>query len=352
LEIAFNDGDSIIAIRLEDHEIPTDLQYFLSTGQWIDAFERDLPLELAGIVKSIRTAVAGAPIPPSIRRARRRRIVTYAAPILAVILAAVIWSLSGPQTKGTEPPSSSSENKAAQLPTPETNAGAAPSTETINAKDDQKYVLIPAGRYFMGCSGADSECEEDEKPAHWVSIAKPFWLGQSEVTVRAFQNYAKTIGREVSVTDGRLPITEVNRAEAAAYCKWAGGRLPSEAEWEYAARGGQPEPRYGPVLDIAWIETNSGEAAHPVGQKQPNAYGLQDMLGNVSEWVLDRYYNKYDEEEANSATEEPVAGNATAVVRGGSWAFGPSSARASNRTEMEKESMEPVVGFRCLLETK
>src|SRR5204863_7580589 len=123
-------------------------------------------------------------------------------------------------------------------------------------------------------------------------------------------------------------------------------------EWEYAARGDRSEARYGPLLDIAWIDKNSDDGPHPVGQKEPNTYGLQDMLGNVSEWVLDRYYNKYYEEAAGQAPEEPVAGNATAVVRGGSWAFGAASARASNRTEMEKDSAEPFVGFRCVLETK
>jgi formylglycine-generating enzyme required for sulfatase activity len=352
LEIAFNDGDSILAIRLEDHIMPTDLQYFLSTGQWINAFERDFQLELDGIVRSIQAAIAGAPAAPTLRRADRRRFLKFAAPLLIAILALVAWYAPGRREEVAPPPVNASEPRVSEPPAPEPGKAAAPSRETVNAKDNQRYIQIPAGRYLMGCSGTDTECEEDERPAHWVDIARAFWIGQSEVTVGAFQNYAKAVGGKLSGADVRLPMTGVDRAEAVAYCRWAGGRLPSEAEWEYAARGGQAESRYGPLPDIAWIDRNSGDSAQPVAQKQPNAYGLHDMLGNVAEWVLDRYYNKYYEEDAGSAPEEPVAGNATAVVRGGSWAFGASSARASNRSEMEKDAAEPFVGFRCVLETK
>jgi formylglycine-generating enzyme required for sulfatase activity len=351
LEVAFNDGDSILAVRLQDHEMPTDLQYFLSTGQWIDAFKNDFDLELDHIVKSIQAAVAGAALPHAVEPSRRRMNVTYIAALLLGIAGIAMWLRPGASTREA-PPAAAGEVRVAQPPKTTPNALSGPSKEMINIKDQQRYVLIPAGRYLMGCSGADSECEDDEKPARWVSIAKPFWLGQTEVTVGAFSEFAKTLGRKVPTPANQLPVTEVDRADAVAYCRWAGGTLPSEAEWEYAARGGVSEPRYGPLLEIAWIDRNSGEMPHPVGQKQANAYGLQDMLGNAAEWVLDRYYQKYDEEDAGSPPVEPIAGNATAIVRGGSWASGASSARASNRAEMEKDAMEPFVGFRCALQAK
>ncbi len=349
LEIAFNDGDAILAIRLEDYEMPTELQYFLSTGQWIDAFERDFDLDLDKVVESIKGVIAGSPVPGPDHVPHYRRLLPYVASF-GIILVAAVWLVYGTLTKEAAI-ASAVESRSADRPTPEKPLPEA-SAQSINSKDGLTYVRIPSGRYLMGCSAADSECDEDEKPAHWVDIPKAFWMGQSEVTVSAFRKYAETIGRNLRVADDQLPITEVDRAEAVAYCRWAGGRLPSEAEWEYAARGGQSEPRYGPLRDIAWIDSNSNEAAHPVGQKQANAYGLHDMLGNVAEWVLDRYYNRYDTDDANPVPEEPLAGNATAVVRGGSWAYGPQSARASNRTEMEKDAAEPFVGFRCIRDAR
>jgi formylglycine-generating enzyme required for sulfatase activity len=262
-------------------------------------------------------------------------------------LATVVWSELRKFTGGPAPPSLN-----------ESNAFIAgdrgvntPPKERINSTDDQKYVLIPAGRYLMGCSAGDSECEEDEKPPHWVTIPKPFWLGQTEVTTGAFRNYAKAAAREVSATDAQFPVLEIDREEAAAFCRWAGGRLPTEAEWEYAARGGKSEARYGPLADIAWFDKNSEETPHPVAQKQPNLYGLYDMLGNAAEWVFDRYYNRYDEEEPQAVPEAPVAANATGVVRGGAWAFESSSSRVSNRTQMEKDARESFVGFRCASDT-
>jgi formylglycine-generating enzyme required for sulfatase activity len=349
LEVAFNDGDLILAVRLEDHEMPRDLQYFLSTSQWIDAFEKDFDIELDHIVTSVQSAVAGASLPRSAKAPRRRRNVVFVSVLLAAILGIALWLRPGDSNDVAPVPVQ--VDRAVDPPKVEPDSAPALSKERVNEADNQKYVLIPAGRYLMGCSAGDSECEEDEKPSHWITLARAFWLGQTEVTVGAFSEYAKAAGRKPPVASPQLPMTEVDRAEAVAYCRWAGGRLPSEREWEYAARGGMSESRHGPLLEIAWIDRNSDEVPHPVGQKQANGYGLHDMLGNVAEWVLDRYYRKYDED-AGGVPEEPVAGNATAVVRGGSWAFGASSARASNRAEMEKDAREPFVGFRCAIDAE
>jgi formylglycine-generating enzyme required for sulfatase activity len=219
-------------------------------------------------------------------------------------------------------------------------------TLKVNAKDGESYVWIPPGRFVMGCSAGDPACDDDEKPAHTVEIRRGFWLARTEVGEQRFRVRAPA----VNAGDGRpgeLPATGVSWAAAKSYCQAVGGRLPTEAEWEYAARAGSSTRYYGTLAAIAWFADNSDDRPHPVGAKQPNAHGLHDMLGNVSEWVLDRYYNKYDETSDEDKVEEPLAGNASGVARGGSWVSGEDGVRVSRRLEMPPDAEEPHIGFRC-----
>jgi formylglycine-generating enzyme required for sulfatase activity len=156
-----------------------------------------------------------------------------------------------------------------------------------NPKDGLTYVWIQPGTFMMGCSAGDGACESIEKPAHQVTITKGFWIGQTEVTQAA---YERVVGENPSHARGAsLPVEMIEWREAKAYCHAVGMRLPTEAEWEYAARGGSASARYGKLDAVAWYSGNSGNITHEVGKKQANAYGLYDMLGNVFEWVGDWY---------------------------------------------------------------
>ncbi|MGD1154674.1 MAG: formylglycine-generating enzyme family protein [Terriglobia bacterium] len=234
-------------------------------------------------------------------------------------------------------------------------AGAIPGAVRVNPKDGLKYVWIPPGTFMMGCSPGDNECFDEEKPAHQVRITKGFWIGQTELTVAAWKRFAAASGRGLPLSleahpdwaGDDQPMIDVTWFGAAAYCRWAGGRLPTEAEWEYAARGGSAEARYGKVDEIAWYEVNSGGRAHEVAQKRPNGFGLYDMLGNVWEWVNDWYDDHYY---PHSPSQDPPGAKSSTLraLRGGSWQFRASFARASDRHAEYPEVANPDFGVRCV----
>jgi formylglycine-generating enzyme required for sulfatase activity len=213
-----------------------------------------------------------------------------------------------------------------------------------NPKDGLRYVWIPPGRFTMGCSPGDSECGNDETPPHAVTITKGFWLGQTPVTQAAYQ---RVTGKNPSNFKGsNLPVETVSWDEAQRYCKAIGGRLPTEAEWEYAARAGSAGARYGSLDDIAWYVGNSGDKPHEVGQKQPNAFGLYDMLGNVWQWMAD--WLGFDYPSAAVTDPSGPASGLLRAARGGSWDLNPRDERASNRAAFPPGIRGRAVGFRCV----
>ena len=215
----------------------------------------------------------------------------------------------------------------------------------VNPKDGLRYVYVPSGEFQMGCSPGDSECDQDdEKPQHPVTISKGFWIGQTEVTQAA---YEKLMNKNPSNYKGAdRPVDSVTWDEAAGYCKAAGLRLPTEAEWEYAARAGSKEARYGNIGDIAWYRTNTGIGSQPVGAKQVNRWGLYDTLGNVWEWTNDRYDASYYKSSPSVDPAGPVTGERR-VLRGGSWGYDPGSVRVSYRNGDEPAFRGGDIGFRC-----
>jgi len=168
--------------------------------------------------------------------------------------------------------------------------------------DDIEWVAIPAGGFLMGCPPEDTECvREDwtigERPYHWVDVPA-FEMARTETTQ---YQYWKVTGEMPSYHPrcGDCPVEYMKNHyhDAAAFCEAVGGRLPSEAEWEYAARAGTTTRYYcgddsACLADIGWYRNNSAIAdgtlhPHPAGQKEPNAFGLYDMAGNLQEWTAD-----------------------------------------------------------------
>jgi len=154
------------------------------------------------------------------------------------------------------------------------NGGSAGQTK-VNPKDGLRYIRIPPGTFQMGCSPGDNLCDDWEKPRHSVTLTKGFWMGQTPVTQAAYQRVMGT--NPSQFRGGQRPVEQVSWDEALDYCKAVGMRLPTEAEWEYAARAGSTASLNG---------YNNGDylgQTYDVARKQPNAWKLYDMLGNVWE---------------------------------------------------------------------
>ena len=220
-------------------------------------------------------------------------------------------------------------------------------------------VLVPAGEFSMG----SPEGDPDEKPAHKVQISA-FFMDKYEVTVKQYAAFLQESGgdrpaewKTMSKTANQnRPVMGVDWAEAARYCKWAGKRLPTEAEWEKAARGTDgrlypwgndpPTPLHANYGKKEW---NNHEALVPVGTLEAgkSPYGIYDMAGNVWEWVSDWYDNDYYKNSPSDSPAGPPTGGFK-VIRGGSWNTSARNLRAADRYfDPPSFRSQYVPGFRC-----
>ena len=347
---AFSEKKSIIPFRLSAATLPPDFDYFLSLSQWLDAPNGCTPESLARLKEAVsQTRAAGASGLAGRKARSRMALLAAGVLLLAALIGVIVWRWPSSKAVRVGPAGKSSGKAAATNEEKKNNAPQAPPQPWVNPKDDLTYVWIPPGSFTMGCSPGDTECRPDESPAHLVELPAGFWMGQTEVTNAAYHRIVSSA--TFPAADAKLPVTNISWREAKAYCAAIGGRLPVEAEWEYAARGGVASAYYGVPSRIAWYAANSGGVRHEVGAKQPNAYGLYDMLGNASEWVLDRYYNKYAiEAPATGNVDQPLASNASALARGGFWESEAPNIRVSRRAEMEKDEPAPMAGVRCVVD--
>jgi len=207
---------------------------------------------------------------------------------------------------------------------------------------------VPGGEFVMGRDGVN----KNESPAHKVYL-DAFYIDVYEVTQLQYLEVMKdnpSYFRECPL----CPVERVTYYQAAEYCGRQGKRLPTEAEWEKAARGGTSGDYYWgkDLIDLyAWYGNNSGGRTQPVGQRKPNAFGLHDMAGNVWEWVADWYDRNYYERTPERNPRGPETGTLKGV-RGGGWGHPPELQAHAYRDYKEPDTRYINVGFRCAKDAK
>lgn len=247
---------------------------------------------------------------------------------------------------------------------PMTGISANPSDHVELVKSRLVIVRIPAGTFQMGTDEvirADdhwkscSKCavrNDVERPLHRATISGDFWMGQFPVTQRQWQEVMGNNPSEFQGAGPEAPVEQVSWKDVQAFLtkvntiqvRWT-VRLPTEAEWEYAARAGSTGDTYGPLDDIAWYGGNGSRTTHPVGQKKPNAFGLYDMLGNVWQWCQD-WFGPYSSEPAIDP-QGPPKGERRGT-RGGCFYCDAIHERAARRNRDLEEHFSHNIGFRIV----
>ncbi|MGE4297132.1 MAG: formylglycine-generating enzyme family protein [Desulfovibrionaceae bacterium] len=251
---------------------------------------------------------------------------------------------------GEEQPASSPS--APPAPSPSASRQGDTWTEPITGME---FVWVPGGCFQMGSENG----AEDEKPVHEVCV-DGFWMGKCEVTnaqYRVFRSVHDSGAYEGHSLNGQdQPVVNVSWDDARGYAAWLSNkgngrfRLPTEAEWEYAARSGGKAERFAGGQDVnrlAWYARNSDSRTHPVGRKTPNGLGLYDMSGNVYEWCQDRHSSGYYASSPRENPPGPSEGSGN-MCRGGSWFDGPWYLRSTSRTPATPLTAGELIGFRLL----
>ncbi|MFQ5631384.1 MAG: formylglycine-generating enzyme family protein, partial [bacterium] len=258
--------------------------------------------------------------------------------------------------------------KKAVRPTAKEKKAQKPAQVKRTPQAPQGMVLIPAGSFLMG----SKDGHNNEKPEHEVAL-DAFYMDKYQVTVadyrkflHANKNREKPDHWDEQLQYPKRPVVYVNWHDAQAYANWRGKKLPTEAQWEYAARGGftglnnKPKYNYPRGNDADPQEANfnhdnsrvwSWEAAKKylkdVGSYAPNGYGLHDMAGNAWDWCVDWYDEEYYK---NSPAKNPQGPNSGTfrVLRGGSWTYNPNVMRCADRDRIGPNGRDFYFGFRCV----
>ena len=254
-------------------------------------------------------------------------------------------------------------------------------TTRTRAVDGAAMVYVPVGEFLMGSTDADAKAGDDEKPQHRVYL-DALWIDRTEVTNAQYVGFLNALGEHASACGGQdcaetqvedkyshivrrngryevepgfeeHPVTQVSWYGAVAYCGWAGARLPTEAEWEKAARGvdGYLYPWGNKAADCRKAQYGDcGGETVPAGSRPAGAspFGALDMAGNVWEWVSDWYDPEYYGSSPEQNPQGPAMGRYR-VFRGGAWGYPPAFIRTGDRARNRPTYAGFGLGFRCVV---
>jgi len=222
----------------------------------------------------------------------------------------------------------------------------APAPEPVFFHNDIEFVEIPAGTFMIGSPQTEKGRFNDEGPVHLVRVPA-FCMSRFPITNEQY-------GKSVPPEQARCPVTNVSWHEARAFCERLFGRLPTEAEWEYACRAGSTTRFYSgdaeeDLARVGWYVRNSEHPFHPVGEKGHNIFGLYDMHGNVWEWCEDDWHNDYEDAPADGSAWVKNPRGGARVLRGGSWVSNARCCRSAYRNMSQPEYRSGSSGFRVVL---
>ena len=231
----------------------------------------------------------------------------------------------------------------------------------VTANGGVELVEIPAGSFQMGSPESESGRYSDEGPQHAVTL-RGFQIGRYAVTNEEYGRYLEVhpdaseprLWSDRKYNQARQPVVGIDWEEARRFARWVGGRLATEAEWEYAARAGTTEPHLtgSTPYDLdrfGWYDKNSGGRLHIVGEKEPNAWGVYDVLGNVWEWTEDGWHDDYEGAPDDGSAWLDISGVALRVVRGGSFLYNQRFLRVAFRFFYDPDVRNYDIGFRVVV---
>lgn len=264
----------------------------------------------------------------------------------------LVLNQNGNTVRPTEPIAQSTVQ---QKPTTRLSSGTSGSTITIPVKDgiSIEMVKVEAGTFMMGATPEMKNPIFKEEPVHQVTLTKDYYIGKYEVTQALWK---AVMGNNPSFNEGgNLPVERMSYTECLMFISKLNDmtgmifRLPTEAEWEFAARGGRKSRGYqysggNKLSDVAWYDANSNYKTHPVGTKLANELGIYDMSGNVAEFCHDRY-----ETYSETPQIDPIGKGKSLVRRGGSWREGTWFCRSSCREDQLPGDYGYTTGFRLVL---
>jgi formylglycine-generating enzyme required for sulfatase activity len=404
VELAIESGLVIMPFRIQEVPLSDDLKYYLSNVHWLDALTPPLEKHIGKLADTIgrilekpsmkqdqlTTGERPVEIVKKVQKARGKKSLLWlwfggSALVLGVLILGVVFlkdtllpkpvatgqialgETKTPAVVASQPPTNTLlVTEAAKAPSqgptalPTMKVATSGLLEQTSQKDGMTMVYVPAGEFLMGSA---TEAGGDEQPQHTVYL-DAFWIDKTEVTNKMYVNCMNSScpwpNEFVSITRAmylanppfnNYPVASVNWEMANAYCKWAGRSLPTEAQWEKAAKGGMdtwyPWGNFDPDDTRANYNSKLGDTTevgtYPIGA---SPYGALDMGGNVWEWVAD-WYGYYWSEPVSNPTG-PSTGEFR-IMRGGSWNSTSETLRTTNRARVAPDYSAFDLGFRCAL---